>query len=173
MDFFEAVASRCSYRGMYKDTPVPRDDLRRIIEAGLAAPSGCNMQTAHLIGVDDPKLLKALGALLKKPCFGSAPAAVAVFTTPVPAYHGALYNIQDYSAAIENMLLAITALGYASCWVEGYVTACEDVSRAMAELLGAPEAYRAVAYLPIGKPLEALKRVSKEPFEKHAGFNKF
>ena len=39
MDFFEAVDARYSYRGEYTDDPVSRDDLEKIIRAGLAAPS--------------------------------------------------------------------------------------------------------------------------------------
>lgn len=173
MEFFEAVRTRCSYRGNYAETPVPREDLRKIMEAGLAAPSGCNLQTTHVVGIDDPQLVKRLGGMLKKPCFASAPAAIIVFTKAVPAYRGALYNVQDYAAAIENMLLAITALGYASCWVEGYVTAYADVAGSMAQALGAPEDYAAVAYLPVGVPEDALRHVEKRGFEERAGFNGF
>lgn len=32
--------TRRSYRGKYKNQPVPREDLQKILEAGLAAPSG-------------------------------------------------------------------------------------------------------------------------------------
>ena len=173
MEFFEAVRTRCSYRGNYAETPVPREDLRKIMEAGLAAPSGCNLQTTHVVGIDDPQLVKRLGGMLKKPCFASAPAAIIVLTKAVPAYRGALYNVQDYAAAIENMLLAITALGYASCWVEGYVTAYADVARSMTQTLGAPEDYTAVAYLPVGVPEDALRHVEKRGFEERAGFNGF
>lgn len=56
MNVFEAINSRRSYRGKFKDTPVPREDLVKIMEAGLAAPSGCNKQTTSLIAVDDPEM---------------------------------------------------------------------------------------------------------------------
>lgn len=173
MDFFDVIASRFSYRGMYEATPVPRDDLRRIMEAGLAAPSGCNMQTTRVVGLDDPEMVAKLGGMLNRPNFASAPAAIVVLTKAEPAYRGALYNVQDYAAAIENMLLAITALGYASCWVEGYVTGAEAVARGMAQALGAPEDYSVVAYLPVGKPAEKGRRVDKLGFDQRAGFNKF
>ena len=58
MNTLEAIQNRRSYRGRYADTAVPREDLRRILKAGLAAPSGCNKQTASLIAVDDPILMK-------------------------------------------------------------------------------------------------------------------
>ncbi|MFW6293749.1 MAG: nitroreductase family protein, partial [Spirochaetota bacterium] len=40
MDTIEAIRRRASYRGAYTDQPVPREDLERIAEAGLIAPSG-------------------------------------------------------------------------------------------------------------------------------------
>jgi len=50
-----------------------------------------------------------------------------------------LINIQDYAAAIENMLLAITSLGYASCWIEGHITESAETQKQIAGLLNIPE----------------------------------
>lgn len=173
MDFFEAVKARASYRGKYTGESVSREDLQKIMGAGLAAPSGCNLQTTHLVGIDDKSVIKAVDDAVGKTNFAGAPDGIVVFTTPTPAYHNNLYNIQDYSAAIENMLLAASALGYASCWVEGYVTDNQKVAEKIGEILGAPEGWHAVAYLPIGKPAEDIFRAKKKPFEERAGFNKF
>lgn len=173
MDFFEAVKARASYRGKYADEPVSREDLKKIMEAGLAAPSGCNLQTTHLVGVDEKDIIKSIDEAVGKTNFAGASAGIVVFTTPTPAYHGNFYNVQDYSAAIENMLLAVSALGYASCWVEGYVTDDQKVAKKIGEILGAPDGWNAVAYLPIGKPAEDMFRAKKKPFEERAGFNKF
>lgn len=60
MKTFEAINSRHSYRGKYKSIPVPREDLTKIMQAGLAAPSGCSKQTTSLIAVDDPVILEKL-----------------------------------------------------------------------------------------------------------------
>lgn len=173
MDIFEAIKARTSYRWKYEQTPVPREDLLKIIEAGLAAPSGCNLQTTHIVGVDDPELINKLGALLGKGYFATAPAAVVVLTKPESAFGGVSYHVQDYSAAIQNMLLAITALGYASCWVEGYVAGFEEVARGMAEAVGASEGFSAVAYLPVGIPMSEPRRAPKKSMEERAGINGF
>ena len=52
MNVISAIRNRHSYRGKYKSDPVPREDLIQIMEAGLAAPSGCNKQTTSLICVE-------------------------------------------------------------------------------------------------------------------------
>lgn len=174
MEVFDAIFDRLSYRGTYVQTPVPREDLTRILEAGVAAPSGCNKQTASFIALDDSALVGQCGALLHKPNFASAPAAICVLTRDIPGVQGRHYHVQDYAAAIENMLLAITALGYASCWVEGNVTIeYDNVGRRIADVLGVPEEYRLVAYLPVGKPAESGKRAEKQPFAERAWYNGF
>ena len=53
MDLFDAIRARRSYLGAYRPGPVPREHLRAIMEAGLAAPSGCNKQTVRLVAVDE------------------------------------------------------------------------------------------------------------------------
>ena len=171
--FLGIIRDRFSYRGEYKPDPVPREHLELIVEAGLAAPSGCNKQTTSLIAVDDPALIGALGALLDGSGFASAPAAICVLTRPIVAWGSVIYNVQDYGAAIENMLLAITALGYASCWVEGQITSDDEIASGMREILGVPGEYQLVAYLPVGVAGEPGSRAEKKPACERAWFNGF
>lgn len=171
MEMLNVIRNRRSYRGMYQPTPVPREDLRTILEAGLDAPSGCNKQTTSLIALDDPALVTKLGDMLEKPNFASAPAAICVLTKRIIAYRDRTYYIQDYSAAIENMLLAITDLGYVSCWVEGHITDVDRIGRHMADVLNVPEDMELVCYLPVGIPADEMIMPQKKPFEERAWFN--
>ena len=111
MNVREAIQCRHSYRGKYKDIPVPRDDLVKIMQAGLDAPSGCNTQTTSLIAVDDPEVLEKLHRVIIPPVGVTAPAAICVLTQRINAYRDKCFATQDYSAAIQNMLLAIVELG--------------------------------------------------------------
>lgn len=173
MNVLEAMHARHSYRGTYLPNPVPREDLVKILEAGLAAPSGCNKQTTSFIAVDDPEVLKKLHGVIDPPLGDTAPAMICVLTRPIVAYRDRIFNVQDYSAAIQNALLAIEALGYASCWVEGHVTDVDRIGDKMAAILGVPEEYSLIAYLPVGIPAEQTRRVRKKPFEERAWFNGF
>ena len=172
-DIFEIIESRSSYRGTYKNEKIPREDLIKIMEAGHAAPSGCNKQTTSLIAVDEPELLKELLAMIDPPVCETAPAVICVLTQKICAYRDKRFNVQDYSAAIQNMLLAIKALGYESCWYEGHITDDDNIGAKLAERLGVPEGYDLVCVLPVGIADEPLKRVSKKPFEERAWFNRF
>jgi nitroreductase len=49
------------------------------------------------------------------------------------------------------MLIACTALGYGSCWLEGYTLPREEEFK---NLLGIPKAKRLLTLVPVGVPVE-------------------
>ena len=173
MNVMEAILNRHSYRGKYKPDPVPRSDLTMILEAGLAAPSGCNMQTTSLIAVDDPEILERLHQVIDPPVGETAPAAICVLTRRVNAYRDKCFATQDYAAAIENMLLEAFELGYQSCWYEGHITDDDEIGDQMAKILNVPDDYQLVCFLPIGIAEESPKLPRKKPFQERAWFNGF
>ena len=173
MSTLTTILTRTSYRGKYDPTPIPREHLRQLLEAGLAAPSGCNKQTTSFIAVDDLALLEKLNALTDSRVGKTAPAMILVLTRRIIAYRDRTYFVQDYAAAIENILLAAVSLGYQSCWVEGQVTDADNIGRKMADVLGVPQEYELVCYLPIGKAIEKTQKPVKQPFSARAWFNGF
>ncbi len=172
-DTLEVLSARRSYRGRFLPDPVPREDLRRILQAGLDAPSGCNKQTTSLIAVDDPEVLEQLRAVIQPPVAETAPAMVCVLTRRINAYRDRCFAVQDYAAAIENMLLAIVALGYQSCWYEGHITDTDRIGDRMAKILNVPDDYELVCMLPVGIAAEEPKAPGKNAFEERAWFNGF
>ena len=173
MNIFDIISARHCYRGEYENTPVPREDLVKIMQAGLDAPSGCNKQTTSLIAVDDPDVLERLHAVCEPPMGKTAPAIICVLTRRIASYKNRCYAVQDYSAAIENMLLAIVALGYQSCWYEGYVTDENMVGVRIAQMLGVPDEYELVCLLPVGVAKTEPVPPRKRAFERRAWFNGF
>ena len=173
MNVIQAIQSRHSYRGKYKAIPVPREDLLTIMQAGLAAPSGCNQQTTSLIAVDDPEVLAKLHRVIDPPVGETAPAAICVLTRRINAYRDKCFAVQDYAAAIQNMLLAIVALGYQSCWYEGHITDDDRINEKMAEVLNVPDDYEIVCFLPIGVAESDPVPPKKKDFAERAWFNSF
>lgn len=175
MDFFDAVEARFSYRGSFKAQPAPREDLHRIVEAGLKAPSGKNAQTTAIVIVDDPELLEAIRAL---PGAGrplrEAPAIITcvIDRNPEATYEGFSFQVEDCAAVVENMLLAITALGYASVWTDGWLR-LEGRAEAIGKLLGVPEDKVVRIVLPVGVPEGERRQPEKKPFEERAWFNRY
>jgi len=61
----------------------------------------------------------------------------------------------------ENMLIASTALGYGSCWLEGYTLRWEEEFKV---LLDIPKEKRLLTLVPIGVPTEWPAK-EKRPLE--------
>jgi len=61
------------------------------------------------------------------------------------------YWIEDGSAAIENMLIAATALGYGTCWLQGNIRPHEPEFKL---LLNIPQNQNLLAIITVGVPLE-------------------
>ncbi len=175
MEFFDTVAQRHSYRGPFTDKTPSRDQLRRIVEAGLAAPSGCNKQTTQFVIVDDQQILEHIHQMHPKMvAMQQAPAMIAclIDRDPEPVYEDKQFQVEDCAAAVQNMLLAITAMGYASVWVDGWLRS-ENHAERIGELLGVPDGKVVRIVLPVGQPAESIEGPDKLPFEQRAWFNRY
>jgi nitroreductase len=172
MELFDAIVKRHSYRGPFTDAPVPRDDLRKIVQAGIQAPSACNEQVAQFVIVDDPKLLADIARIVDRPVCEMARAMIVCLTDNRPVYNGIAFPVEDCAAAVENMLLAVTALGYASVWLDG-VLKVNDVAARVGRLLGVPEKFTVRILLPLGVAATPGTQRDRLPFDKRAFFNRF
>ena len=170
MDLFEAIERRCSYRGKFTDAPVSRADLRKIVQAGIRAPSANNEQVASFVIIDDPRLLGQIAEILNRPVCDTARAMIACIADPRPVFGELSFAVEDCAASVENMLLAITTLGYATVWLDG-VLRRDNIARRIAQLLNVPQRKQLRILLPIGVPAEPTAQKEKLPFERRAWFN--
>ena len=161
MDTLEAIRNRRSVR-RYKEGTIPRYDLETIVDAARLAATGSNQQPWDFIVVTDKPMIvnfKVTGEWVKE-----ANAVIVVVMDPQSRWW-----IEDGAAAIENMLLASTALGYGSCWVEGDALPHEDRIKS---LLGIPPDRRVMALIPMGIPAE-VPQPRKKPLEEVLHWEKF
>lgn len=155
MDLFDAIARRASVRQL-EAVDVPEEDLVRILDAGRRAPSGMNRQPFEFIVIRQPETLQALASA--QSCIGDVSCAIAVVADP----ERSRFWLEDIAAATENMLLAITALGYASVWIEGTLLRDEATHK---RTLGVPDNLRLMIILPIGKAAAAVTQAPKRALE--------
>lgn len=71
---------------------------------------------------------------------------------------------QSVSAAIENLILAATALGYGTCWATGPLLAADD----MKKILNIPDDWIIFALIPVGKPLKEPRPKRPQDFDEVA-----
>ena len=172
MDFFEAARRRHSYRGEFTDAPVPREDLRKIVQAGIQAPSAKNEQVVSFVIVDSRELLRQIAQIVDRPVCNTAQAMIACVADPRPVIGDMSFAVEDCAASVENMLLAVTALGYATVWLDGVLRA-ENKAARVAKLLGVPEGKVVRVLLPLGVAAKPGAQKEKRPFPERAWFNRF
>ena len=172
MDLFDAIEKRYSYRDEFTDAAVSRADLEKIVTAGIQAPSAKNEQVASFVIVDDPPLLGQIAEIVERPVCSTAGAMIVCVADPRPILGELSFAAEDCAASVENMLLAITALGYATVWLDG-VLRVEDKAARIAKLLGVPEGKHVRILLPIGVPTTLGAQKERLPFNQRAWFNQY
>ncbi len=161
MDVFEAIHKRRSIR-RFTDGIVPKTDLEKIVDAGRLAATGSNRQPWDFIVVTEKAMIKQF--TISGAWIAQAAAVIVVVMDP-----DSRWWVEDGSAAIQNMLLACTALGYGACWVEGDVLPHEDLFRS---LLNIPSKKNVLAMLPIGISSET-PAPPKKPLEQVLHWDKY
>jgi len=150
MDALEAIRTRRSIRA-YTGGPISRGDIETIVDAGRLAATGGNKQPWDFVVVTSRETIAKL--LVAAQWMDKAAVVIAVVMDP-----GSRWWIEDGSAAIENILIAATALGYGACWLEGWTLPHEEEFK---EILGIPADKRLLTLIPVGVPAERPTREKK------------
>ncbi len=156
----DAIFSRRSVRE-FEGRDVEPAMLRKIIEAGMWAPSGLNNQPWRFAVVTSPEMISRFEPLTKySRVVRAARALIPVFVDTDAMYHE-VKDHQAMGACIENMLLAIHSMGLGAVWL-GEILKSESEIR---ELLGLGENLNLMAVLAIGWPVEKERRSSRRQFD--------
>ena len=113
----DIILSRVSVK-KYTDKKVPTELIDKVIEAGLAAASGRNMQAPIIVAVTNKEIRDALSKanadvmVATIDPFYNAPVVLVVLADK--SAHTYLY---DGSLSLGNMMLAAQELGLGSCWI--------------------------------------------------------
>ena len=117
MDAIKNMKTRRSVRSFKSECP-DKATIEAIIDAGLRAPSGKNMQTPIVVAITNKEIRDRL-ALANASVMGSsadpfygAPAVLVVLAKrDFPTY------IYDGALTMGNLMLVAHSLGVASCWI--------------------------------------------------------
>jgi nitroreductase len=145
---FDAIFGRRSIRAYLEDKEVEPAKIKRLLEAAMAAPSACNLQPWEFIVVTEQQRVSAIKGSIARWGNYNAPLAIVVCGCPDLIPWEGDNGVIDCSAAIENMLIAATAMGLGSVWIGGFDPA------AIRELLKIPESVVPVGVVYFGYPAE-------------------
>jgi len=149
MDFEKVIKKRASIR-RYSSKKVKLEQVMEIIEeAGNLAPSPGNLPIVRYVIVDDPKLVEKIGDACQQQFVQQAQFLVVICTDSKDvekAYDKRtnMYVKHHVGAVIENMLLKITDMGLASCWVGAFS------DNTIRNALNVPDNINIEAVIPIG-----------------------
>ncbi len=163
-DAIRTIMERRSIRS-YQPKPLPEKDLRTILEAGRQAPSAANRQPWHFVVVRDQENKRKLSeACAKQSWLADAGAIIAGVGRPSISENW--YPV-DVAIAMENMIIAATALGYGTCWIGAFDQA------QVRGLLGIPDDHVVVALTPIGTPADSPEARPRMPMADFASAESF
>ena len=141
MDALDAIDNRKSVR-KYNSKLVSKEVIERLINAGRKAPSAVNVQPLEFIAVTGLNIRKKLADVADHGKFiAESPLCIVVFSKDTK------YYLEDGCAAVENILIAATALGLGTCWIAGDKKSYAETVR---EILKVPAGYKLIALISAG-----------------------
>ncbi|MBP5217084.1 MAG: nitroreductase [Bacilli bacterium] len=149
---YQNILDRVSVK-KYKPDPVPEELVEKILAAGLAAPSGVNMQGTYLLVATGEKrdlIAKLNAAVMNRegdPFYG-APLVIVVLDRK-----DAYCKVYDGSLAAGQMLLAADALGLGACWIHRAKQVFEsEEGKKLLQEAGIQEEVEGIANIIVGYP---------------------
>ncbi len=145
----QVIKARRSIR-KFTGQAVADELIEKIIEAGTWAPSGLNNQPWKVAVIRDQSTIKAIAPLTRYArIIDGAPVLLAPFLDTAASYDRTK-DIQAMGAFIQNMLLAIQALGLGGVWLGEILKSKEKVAR----IVNAPDTLELMAVIALGHPAE-------------------
>ena len=172
MDFIKLASSRFSVR-KYKEKPLEKADIEKILLGGHVAPTGCNYQPQRILVLETEESMKKLAKCT--PCHFNAPCAMLIGYNKneswVRKYDGAMSAPVDAAIVATHMMMTAHAIGVGSCMVMAYNPEVlreefhipEEIEVTMILILGYPHAD--------AKPLDMHEKV--RPMDETVFFESF
>ncbi|MBN1913761.1 MAG: nitroreductase family protein [Candidatus Omnitrophica bacterium] len=150
----DAILKRRSVR-RYTDKEVSEDLIKKIIEAGMNAPSAGNQQPWHFLIMKNKKTLEdASGCSPHAHALKDAAAGILLCGDLSLEKHKD-YWVQDCSACAENMLLEVAELSLGAVWLGVYPR--QDRVDYLKKYFALPEQVIPFAIISIGYPADEIK----------------
>ncbi|MCX7047374.1 MAG: nitroreductase family protein [Candidatus Sumerlaeota bacterium] len=152
MELLKAIQDRHSVR-KFKNQPVAREILQRVLEAARLAPSASNRQEWRFVVVEDASRRAALSMAANQQRFvGEAAVVIAACAETdehVMSCGEKCYPI-DVAIALEHIALQATDEGLGTCWVGAFNAA------KVKEILGIPAHVKVVQLMALGYPADPI-----------------
>lgn len=150
MDFIDILLKRRSVR-KYTDEDISNEDLNKILQAGLLAPTSRNRKPCNFLVVENKETLEKLSKSKEhgaEMLAGCNRAIVVVANTMISDTW-----IEDSSIALGYMHLMAASLDVGSCWVQIHLRKTsdgQDAEEVVKQITGLDDYFRIVGILALG-----------------------
>ena len=149
MEFIDVLLNRRSTR-KFNDRKITKEELDKILKAGLLAPSSRNRKPINFLVVERKETLKELADAKDRGAeliAGADKAIVVVADTMISDTW-----CEDSSIALTYLHLAATDLGIGSCWVQIHMRKKDGVyaEKVVRDIVKIDEHYRIAGILALG-----------------------
>ncbi len=156
MNTTEAIFSRRSVRKYDPTRPVTKEQLHKMLDAAMHAPSARNSRPWDFVVITDPQEIRKAGSYIFGGQCETATAIVVVVAVPERQVNFCEGNhLNDCGAAAATLLLQAWEMGIGTCWCGLYPVA-ERMAGAK-EALGLPDDVIPFCAIPMGYPAETPK----------------
>jgi nitroreductase len=159
------IWERRSIRDWMPGKDIPDDLIEQILEAGRAAPTGCNLDIVRFVVINDPKEAKMVWSDISTPmdrcvlivlCYDKRVYRAIGHDRLVP--HNQLL---DCAAAADHMCLMAHALGLGAVWL----TRTDKTARAFKEKFGLPDYIEPALHIAMGWPAVGTIKSARMPLK--------
>lgn len=170
MEFDKVIEARHSVRNFKKGKKPNYQDIILAIDSARQGPLAGNQPSLKYILVSEKEKIKKLAAASQQDFIEDVDYCIVVCSDKKflkKSYYekGEIYARQEAGAAIITILLKLTELGLASCWVGAFAE--EMVKRA----IGIPAEIDVEAILPVGYEMGKAKKKLKPSLDSMLYFN--
>ena len=166
MEFDDVLLKRRSVR-KFSDDDVTKDQLNRILQAGLLAPTSMSRKPCNFLVVSNKDVLKKLSEVKEhgSQFLADANQAIVVIANTLAADTW----IEDSSIALSFMHLKATDIGVGSCWIQIHMRKShdgEDAEKLVRDIVKIDDYFRIVGILALGIPDGEVKPHTLDDIDK-------
>lgn len=166
MEYLELIRQRHSVRS-FRKVDVEDDKLKKILEAGILAPTAANRQPFRIIVIKNPGHENILKKIYSREWFYNAPLAIGICSIPDEAWVRSdkkKYSDVDCAIAMDHMVLAAADMGLGTCWIGAFNP---DAAK---EILNLDKGLEPIAFTPVGYPEAHEYKKIRKPMDEIVKF---
>ncbi|MDR0557805.1 MAG: nitroreductase family protein [Treponema sp.] len=157
MTYLDAILQKRRSIRKYTEEIISMDKIEEIINAGIWAPTACNLQAYRFIYIEDRSLFEKITKAGSAHFLANCKQAILVLYKKRTDNTEYSDNILSAGAVIQSMLLKASELDIGACWV------CNlPMKKVMRKIFNISNRYNPVSLITLGFPANERKEVKRK-----------